>query len=129
MEFRLPGRSFRLGERIEGAFVLTPHQDFKARTLSIELARVELVSRASGNFSETIEASGVADESPQYQTGSIREYAFAMDVPEAAGPCLQTEQTYVGWTLKAVMDRALAFNSELQQQLNVYNGPTTTAER
>jgi hypothetical protein len=73
MEFRLPGRSFRVGERIEGTLVLTPRQDFKARRLRVELARTELVSRASGNVSETIEASEVVDESPRYQTGSSRE--------------------------------------------------------
>jgi hypothetical protein len=127
MAFQLPGRTFRIGVRIEGTLVLTPHQDFKARTMSIELVRLEVVSRASGNSSETVEGSVVVDESPRYQTGAIREYAFAMDVPEAAGPCLQTDQTYVEWRLRAVVNRAMAFDSELQQQLNVYNGPTTTA--
>jgi hypothetical protein len=86
------------------------------------------VSRESGNSSETVEAGEVVDESPQYQTGSSREYAFAMDVPEAAGPCLETEQTYVGWKLRAVMNRAMAFDPELLLWLNVYNGPTATAE-
>ena len=129
MEFRLPGRSFRLGERKEGTLVVTPHQDFKARTLRVELARAEVVSRDSGNFSETVEAGEVVDESPRYQTRASREYAFAMDVPGAAGPCLQTEQTYVAWRLKATMVRGMAFDPDLQQLLNVYNGPTTTAER
>jgi hypothetical protein len=127
MEFRLPSRGVRIGERIEGTLVLTPRQDFEARSLSIELVRLEVVSRGSGNSSESVEASQVVDESPRYQTGSIREYAFAIDVPQAAGPCLETEQTYVGWTLKTVVDRAMAFNAELKQLLNVYNGPTTTA--
>ena len=65
------------------------------------------------------------DESPRYQTGSVREYAFALDVPEAAGPCLETDQSYVAWRLRAVMKRRLAFDSELQLLLNVYNGPAT----
>ena len=113
MNFRLPSRSFRIGERIEGTLVITPRQDFKARPLSVELARVEVVSRESGNFSETVEASEVVDESPRYQTGASREYAFAMDVPEAAGPCLQTEQTYVAWRLRVVVKRRIAFDPEL----------------
>jgi hypothetical protein len=127
MNFRLPGRSFRVGERIEGTLVLTPRQDFKARTLRVELARVELVSRGSGNSSETIHASEALDESPRYQTGSSREYAFAMDVPEAAGPCLETDLTSVGWWLRATVERRMAFDPNLQVPLNVYNGPTTTA--
>ena len=69
----------------------------------------------------------MVDESTQFQTGTSREYAFAMDVPEAAGPCLETEQTYVGWWLRATMVRGMAFDPDLQQLLNVYNGPTTTA--
>jgi hypothetical protein len=129
LEFRLPGRTFRFGERVEGTLVLTPHQDFRARPLSVELVRAEVVSRESGNFSETVQASEVVDESPRYQTGSVREYAFAMDLPEAAGPCLETDQTYVAWRLRAVLERRMAFDPELQLLLNVYNGPTTTAER
>lgn len=125
LEFRLPGRTFRPGERIEGTLVITPRQDFESRPLSVELVRTEVVSRASGNVSETVEASEVLDESPRYQTGSVREYAFALDVPEAARPCLETDQTYVAWRLRAVMKRRMAFDPELQLLLNVYNGPAT----
>jgi hypothetical protein len=97
MEFRLPSRSLRIGERIEGSLLLTPHEDFEARSLRVELVRREIVPRASGNSTETVEASEVVDESPRYQRGLSREYAFAMEVPGAAGPSLKTEQTYVGW--------------------------------
>jgi hypothetical protein len=129
MEFRLPGQSFRVGERIEESLLLTPRQDFEARSLRVELVRRKIVPRASGNSSETVEASEVVDESPQLQMGLSREYTFAMEVPEAAGPSLKTEQTYVGWWLRAVVDRGLAFDYELKQLLNVYNGPTITADR
>ena len=125
--FRVPRRTFRPGERVEGTLVLTPHQDFNARPLSVELVRAEVVSRDSGNFSETVQASEVVDESPRYQAGSVREYAFAMNVPGEAGPCLETDQTYVAWRLKAVLRRRLGFDPELQLLLNVYNGPATTA--
>lgn len=128
LEFRLPSRTFRLGDRVEGTLVLTPHQDFKARPLYVELVRVEAVSRESGNYSESVETSQAVDESPRYLTGSIREYAFAMDVPEAAGPCLETAQTYVAWKLRAVVKRRMAFDPEAELLLNVYNGPST-AER
>jgi hypothetical protein len=128
VEFRLPGRNFRVGERIEGTLVTTPREDFKARPLSVELVRVEVVSRESGNLSETVEASEVVDESPRYQTGEIREYPFAMDVPEAAGPCLETDQTYVAWRLRAVLKRRMALDPDLQLMLNVYNGPKSRAE-
>lgn len=85
---------------------------------------MEVVFRSSGNSS--VEASEVVDESPRYQTGSSREYPFAMDVSEAAGPCLETDQASVGWWLRATVERRMAFDPELQQLLNVYNGPTTT---
>ena len=124
--FRLPSRTFRLGERIEGTLVITPRQDFKARPLSVELSRVEIVSRESGNIPETIEASEVVDESPRYQAGSIKEYPFALDVPEGAGPCLETDLTYVAWRLRAVVKRRMAFDPDRQLLLNVYNDPTTT---
>ena len=71
----------------------------------------------------------VVDESARYQTGSSREYPFAMEVAEAAGPCLETEQTYVGWWLRAIVDRGMAFDPDLRQLLNVYNGPLKRAER
>jgi Arrestin (or S-antigen), C-terminal domain len=128
MQFRLPNRTFRLGEHIEGTLILTPQQDFKGRALRVELARAEYVSRGSGNSSETVEASEVLEESPRYETGSSREYAFAMDVPEGAGPCLETDLTHVSWTLRAVVNRRMAFDPEMQLWLNVYNGPTTTAK-
>ncbi len=129
MGFRLPGRSFRTGERIEGTLVVTPRQDFEPRALRVDLVRREIVPRSAGNTSETVPASVVVEQSPRFQTGMSREYAFAVDVPEAAGPDLKTEQTYVGWWLRAVMDRELALDYELRQLLNVYNGPgTRTAE-
>jgi hypothetical protein len=128
MTFRLPRRSFRVGERIQGTLVVTPRQDFRARSLLVELARVEVVSRDSGNVSETVEASKVVDESPEYHTGSAREYAFAMAVPGTAGPCLETDQTYVAWTLRATLKRRMAFDPALKLLLNVYNGPTTKSE-
>jgi SpoOM protein len=128
MEFRLPSRSLRIGERIEGPLVLTPRQDFEARSLRVELVRREIVPRASGNTSETVQASEVVDESPRFQMGLSRDYAFAMDVPGAAGPSLKTEQTYVGWWLRAVVDRGLAFDYDLKQLLNVYNGPAITTD-
>lgn len=52
-----------------------------------------------------------------------------MNLPEAAGPFLETEQTYVAWRLKALVNRRMAFDPELQRLLNVYNGPKTPAER
>jgi hypothetical protein len=125
MDFRLPGRTFRVGERVEGTLVITPQEDFKARPLSVELVRVEVVTRESGNVSDTVEASHLVDESPRYQTGSLREYAFAMDVPGAAGPCLETDQTYIAWRLRAVPKRRMGFDPKLHLLLNVYNGPTT----
>jgi sporulation-control protein spo0M len=128
MEFRLSGRSFRVGERIEGTLVLAPHRDFKARALRVELVRREIVPRASGNTWEVVLASQVVDEHPMLQPGSNREYAFSLDVPEAAGPSLKTDQTYVGWWLRAVVDLSMALDYELNQLLNVYNGPTTTAD-
>jgi hypothetical protein len=127
MEFRLPSRSVQTGGRIEGALVLTPSEDFEARTLRVELVRREIVPRASGNTSETVQASDVVAESPLFQIGVSREYTFALDVPEATGPSLKTDQTYVGWWLRAVVDRGMAFDYELKQLLNVYNGPTITA--
>lgn len=128
MGFRLPGRSFRVGGRIDGALVVSPRQDFEARTVRVELVRREIVPREAGNTAETVQASQVVVERPRFQTGSSREYAFAMEVPEAAGPCLKTEQTYVGWWLRAVVDRGMAIDYELKQLLNVYNGPKVTAD-
>jgi hypothetical protein len=52
-----------------------------------------------------------------------------MDVPESAGPCLETDLTSVGWWLRATVERRMAFDPNVQVALNVYNGPTTTAER
>ncbi len=125
MEFRLPGRSFWVGERIEGTLVITPSQDFRARSLLVELARVEVVTRESGNSSETVVASEMVEESPRYESGSVREYAFAIAMPASAGPCLETDQTYVAWRLRAVAKRRMGFDPKLQLLLNAYNGPKT----
>ena len=48
-----------------------------------------------------------------------------MDLPVAVGPCLETDQSYVAWMLRAVVKRRMAFDPELQLLLNVYNGPST----
>ena len=46
-------------------------------------------------------------------------------MPEGAGPCLETDLTYVAWRLRAVVKRRMAFDPELQLLLNVHNGPAT----
>ncbi|MDQ3911123.1 MAG: zinc-ribbon domain-containing protein [Actinomycetota bacterium] len=129
MEFRLPGKSFRIGGRVDGSLVLTPRQDFGARGLRVELVRREIVPRASGNTRERVQATETVEEGPQYRAGMMREYPFSLEIPGASGPSLKTNQTYVGWWLRAVVDRNLAFDYELRQLLNVYNGPDIAAER
>lgn len=90
--------------------------------MSAEPTPVEVGSRELGKVLEIIEASEAVDECPQYQLGSIQEYPFALDMPEAAGPCLETNQTYVAWRLRAVVKRRMVFDPELHLLLNVYNG-------
>ncbi len=129
MEFALPSRSFRVGERVEGTLLLNPLDDFEARSLRIELARCENVSRSSGNVLEAVEASVAVEERAWFRSGTSREYPFALEVPPGAGPCLKTEQSSVGWWLRAVVDRELTLDYGLNVLLNVYNGPSPAALR
>jgi hypothetical protein len=124
MKFRLDGRSLRAGERVQGGLVITPHKDFEAKGVRVELVRREIVLREDGNQDETIEAEDSAADRTRFRPRTSQIFPFGMIIPgDLACPCSETERTYVGWFVRGTIDRGSRPDYVIEQELNVYNGP------
>lgn len=124
MKFRLGGRDFQAGGRIEGGLVVTPREAFEAREVRIELVRRELVLRDDGNHHETVEAHEAVAGRVRFRPRTAQGYPLAVVVPRNLPcPCSETAHTYVGWFLRGTLDRGPRPDHTVEQELNVFGGP------
>ena len=123
MKFRLDGRDFKAGERIEGRLVVTPSEAFEAGEVRVELVRRELVLRDDGNHHETVEARETVAGRVRLSPRTSQGYPFAIVVPaDLSCPCSETARTYVGWFLRGTLDRGPRPDHTVEQELNVFGG-------
>lgn len=124
MKFRLGGRDFRAGGRIEGGLVVTPREAFEVREVRVELVRRELVLRDDGNHHETVEARETVADRVRFGPRTSQGYPFALLVPgDLSCPCSETAHTYVGWFLRGTLDRGPRQDHTVEQELNVFGEP------
>lgn len=104
--------------------VITPREAFEAREVRIELVRRELVLRDDGNHHETVEARETVAGRTRFHPRTSQGYAFGVVVPRYLScPSSETVRTYVGWSLRGVIDRGPRPNHTVEQELNVFGEP------
>ena len=92
----------------------------KARELRVELLRWE---RSGSKQARIIEHSEVLQRPAILAAGEETEWAFRLTVPDPLMPSMLGNHTFVGWQVRAVIDRKLLPNQTVSQLLHVYTSP------
>ena len=109
------------GGVIEGDLSVVALRPFKARELRVELVRWE----RSGNKQARVVETGHVLQRPAMQDANERtDWAFRLPVPDRLMPSVLGHHTFVGWQVRAVIDRALLPNLTVSQLVQVYTSPT-----
>lgn len=108
------------GGTVTGSLSLQTRAALKARELRVELLRWE---RSGSKQARVIEHSEVLQRPAVLGPGEETEWAFRLTVPDPLMPSMLANHTFVGWQVRAVIDRKLLPNQSVSQLLHVYTSP------
>lgn len=108
------------GGSFTGAFSVESHAALKARELRVELIRWE---RSGSKQARVVESQQVLLRPALLSAGERTDCAFRLPVPDRLMPSVLAEHTFVGWQVRAVVDRALRPNFAAAQLVQVYTSP------
>ncbi len=120
LDLSLNSGLFPNGGVIEGDLSVETRRDIKARELRVELVRWE----RSGNKQARVVESRHVLQRPAVQAAEEQtNWAFRLPVPDRLMPSVLGQHTFVGWQVRAVVDRALRPNLSVSQLVQVYTSP------
>ena len=108
------------GGAFSGAFSVESHAAVKARELRVELVRWE---RSGSKQVRVVESRQVLQRTALLSAGERTDWAFRLPVPDRLMPSVLAQHTFVGWQVRAVVDRALRPNFTVAQLVQVYTSP------
>ena len=108
------------GGAFAGALSVESHAALKARELRVELVRWE---RSGSKQVRTVESRQVLQRPALQSAGERTEWDFRLPVPDRLMPSVLAQHTFVGWQVRAVVDRALRPNFTVAQLVQVYTSP------
>jgi hypothetical protein len=119
--YGLPRTSVPPGTTLRGTLRLTAMDDLKARGVRVELARLTTITSGRGHAVirrsvREVTASGPLELWPRQP----KDLAFAIEVPEDAGPSIVSEDYRVEWMLRTVIDRRLRRDEVWEQTIAVH---------
>ena len=103
-----------------GAFSVESRAALKARELRVELIRWE---RSGSKQARMVESRQVLQRPALLSAGERTDWAFRLPVPDRLMPSVLAQHTFVGWQVRAVVDRALRPNFTVAQLVQVYTSP------
>ena len=110
------------GGTIEGELTVETRSVVKARELRVELVRWE---RSGHKQARVVESRQVLQRPALQNAGERTDWAFRLPVPDRLMPSVLGQHTFVGWQVRAVVDRALRPNLTVPQLVQVYTAPRT----
>ena len=110
------------GGVIEGDLSVESRSMVKARELRVELARWE---RSGNKQARVVESRHVLQRPAVQNAGERTDWAFRLPVPDRLMPSILGQNTFVGWQVRAVIDRPLLPNFTVTQLVQVYTSPRT----
>ncbi len=108
------------GSAVTGSLSIAARKALKARELRVELMRWE---RSGSKQARVIEHSEVLQRPAILAADEATEWAFRLTVPDPLMPSVLANHTFVGWQVRAVIDRKLRPNQSVSQLLHVYTSP------
>ncbi len=108
------------GGIVTGSLSIKSRAALKARELRVELMRWE---RSGSKQARVIEGFEVLQRPAIIAAGEETDWAFRLTVPDPLMPSVLAHHTFVGWQVRAVIDRKLLPNQSVSQLLHVYTSP------
>ena len=108
------------GGIVTGSLSVKSRSAFTARELRVELTRWE---RSGSKQARVIEGCEVLQRPAILAADEETEWAFRLPVPDPLMPSVMANHTFVGWQVRAVIDRKLRPNQSVSQLLHVYTSP------
>ena len=108
------------GGAVTGSVSIAARTALKARELRVELMRWE---RSGSKQARVIEHSEVLQRPAILAADEETDWAFRLTVPDPLMPSVLANHTFVGWQVRAVIDRKLRPNQSVSQLLHVYTSP------
>ncbi len=108
------------GGTVTGSVSIAARRAIKARELRVELMRWE---RSGSKQARVIEHSEVLQRPAILAADEETDWAFRLTVPDPLMPSVLANHTFVGWQVRAVIDRKLRPNQSVSQLLHVYTSP------
>ena len=108
------------GGTVTGSLSVKARAALKARELRVELTRWE---RSGSKQARVIEHSEVLQRPAVLAAGEETDWDFRLTVPDPLMPSVLANHTFVGWQVRAVIDRKLLPNQSVSQLLHVYTSP------
>jgi hypothetical protein len=111
------------GNFLKGQLVMQIKDQFSVRGVRIELVRVEDAKENKANqVVSAVEVSGEA----AFKQNESQSFEFALDVPAEAPPTAVCKHSNLRWKVRAVIDRKMKADFNVEQKLLVYNAPELT---
>ena len=110
------------GGAIDGNLSVAARTAVKARELRVELARWE---RSGNKQARVVESRQVLQRPTLHSAGEQTDWAFHLPVPDRLMPSVLGQHTFVGWQVRAIIDRTLRPNLSVSQMVQVYTSPRT----
>lgn len=108
------------GGTVIGTVSIKSRSVVKARELRVELMRWE---RSGSKQARVIEHTEVLQRPAILAANEETHWAFRLTVPDPLMPTMLANHTFVGWQVRAVIDRKLLPNQSVSQLLHVYTSP------
>ena len=108
------------GGAIEGDLSVKTLKAVRARELRVELVRWE---RSGNKQARVVESRQVLQRPALQDAQQQTDWAFRLPVPDRLMPSVLGQHTFVGWQVRAVIDRPLRPNLTVSQLVQVYTSP------
>ena len=113
------------GGTLKGQLALQIKENLSVNSIRIELVQVEDAHDRKTN--QVISTTRISDEASFSQNESPS-FQFALDIPPEAPPTAVCKHSNLHWKVRAVIDRKMKTDFNVEQELFVYNAPKLTAQ-
>jgi len=108
------------GTTLKGQLVLQLKDNLSISSIRVELARVEKAgSRDADEVISTAQCSGAAS----FNQNDSPSFEFSLDIPAEAPPTAICKFSSLRWKVRAIVDRKMKTDFNVEQELFVYNAP------
>ncbi|MCX6006241.1 MAG: hypothetical protein NTZ34_03155 [Chloroflexi bacterium] len=113
------------GSTLKGQLTLQVKDKVSIRSIRVELVKAEKAGvRGGDKVVSTTQISGTAS----YNQSESPSFEFSLDIPAEAPPTVLYGSSNLHWKVKAVIDRKMTTDFNVEQELFVYNAPKVTAK-